>query len=145
MVKMSSQQLSEITLRQTVTIPAALPANKNTFATLIADVESATTSDQIQIPDREAWVVADIFIAAAGDVPNADGDCYLTLEKNRNRKLVTVGPLTTMLVTNQQRSKLMQPYGYEAGSIMRVIATNIAVPAAQRINVFYMKIGKIYS
>lgn len=136
---------SEITIRQQVVIPAALPANKNTFADLRADVESATTRDEIQIPDGEAWIVQDLFIAVAGDVPNADGDVYLTLEKARRVKMVTVGPLSTMLIGNQQRPMIdKRGYIYRAGEIMRIIGTNIAAPAAQRTNLFYMKVGKIF-
>lgn len=139
-----SGQVSEISIRNTVTIPSGLPANKTTFADLLPDIDTSTTSPFIQIPDKEAWIILDIYIAVAGDIPNADGDCYLTLEKNRKEKKVSVGPLSTMLITNQQRGKLMQGYGFEAGSILRIIATNIAVPAANRTNVFYLKIAKMY-
>lgn len=142
---MSLQQptTTEITLQHTCTISAALPAKKQTFASLFPDVDSSTGAEQIQIPNNEAWLIVDLFIAAATDVPNADGDIYLTLEKNRGKKMVSLGPLSTMLQSNQNRPKLLQPYGFEAGSIMRVIGTNLNVPAAQRVNIFYMKVAKI--
>lgn len=141
---MSAQaRLSEITLQHTVTLPAALPAKKTTYATLFPDVDSSAGAEFIQIPSNEIWRVTDLFISAAADVANADSDCFLTIEKNRNTPMHKSGLLTTLLQSNQQRPKLIRALGFEPHSIMRVIATNIAVPAMQRVNTFYMKVAKV--
>ena len=134
----------QYTIKQTVTIAISTPVNKATLADLRSDVLSTSTRDEIQIPDSEAWIVTDLFIAVAGDVANADADCYLQLKKNRRWDKGTVGPLTTMLISNQQRPRLRQGIGYEAGSILQVLAVNISVPAAARTNNFYMDITKFY-
>jgi len=133
--------LGQVTFKQSVTFPANQPALKPTLSDIQGDI-LATAGKEIQIPQGEEWIITDVFIAVAGDVP-AGGDAFLTFEKNRRFPLTTVGPLSTMLIGNQQRPRLKAAVGYVDGQILRVLGTNIAAIAGAPItDNFYTEIVK---
>ena len=124
--------MAPITIKQVVTLLANTPAQKATLATLTKDPLSTVTSDEIQIPSNETWFITDLFISVAGDV-GAGGDSYVQLEKNRRYNMGTWGPLSTMLISNQQRPQVRQAIGYRPYEILRIPVVNIAAIAGANV------------
>lgn len=117
-------QASQTTLTATLVLAANTPLRGVTLATFRPESLAAAVSEG-QVPSGEIWVVNDVWIAAAADVP-AGADAIIRIEKNRRDIKAETSELSTLLVSNNSRPKLSVKVGYKPFEIMRFQGVNTA-------------------
>jgi len=126
----------EVTVVISATFAANLPANNKVFATVQLDPAIAAVA-QLNIPATEAWVIEDLFVAAA-QTP----DAILEFVRNLTESKLRSAPVNGMIVTNVARP-VPKPIVYKGNDILTIIAQNLAaIGAAAQTVTAYAKIRR---
>lgn len=119
---------SQTTLTATLVLAANTPLRSVTLASFRPESLAAAATEGT-VPNNETWVVNDIWIAAAADVP-AGADAIIQVEKNRRDVKAESSELSTLLVSNPSRPKLNVKVGFREFEILRFRGINTAAIGA---------------
>jgi len=127
----------EVTAIATVTIAATLPANSKVVATIQLDPSYPTVS-QLTVPADEAWVVEDVYYAAAAPTE----DCIIEFIRNLVQSIGRTAPLSAIRVDNVARPRIT-PFTYKGNDIISLVGQNLTVGGAAPVTeTLYVKISR---
>lgn len=106
----------------TVTFAASATAYTNVPATITVDVSYGGSEQLVTVPLTQQWRIVDLYIRSSSD--NAL-DATLAFVKNKQNKLYTSNPLSSLIISNPSRPLLPVVLQYNGGDQLQIIAANL--------------------
>ena len=129
-----------ITVEVKVTIPAGAAVNSTLIPSFTVDPRAGATTE-FKIPKGYRFVLVDAYIKSSEDVP-VDG--ILRLKRNYYYEVSTIGPVSTMLVSNPTRPAVAAAVWDEGDSLTMEFNNIVAGGSAAQTDTMYL-VFDVYS